>query len=40
ADLIHEVAVLMNADASLSDLSRCIHAHPALSEILLSAAHA
>lgn len=40
ADLIHEVAVLMNANATIAELSRCIHAHPALSEILLAAAHA
>jgi len=38
ADLIHEVSNLMNAGATLDLLADCIHAHPSLSEVLLSAA--
>lgn len=36
--LIHEIAVLMNHGGTLSDLRTVIHAHPTLSELLLSAA--
>lgn len=38
ADLIEEVAVLMNRDATVEDLSQIIHPHPTLSEVLLTAA--
>lgn len=38
ADLIHEVSNLMNAGISIDRLADCIHAHPSLNEILLSAA--
>ena len=37
ADIIHEVVVAMNADASVDTLARSIHAHPTLSEVLHSA---
>ncbi len=40
ADLIHEVAALMNKDAKLSELADIVHAHPTLGEIILNAAHA
>ncbi|MEE0984769.1 MAG: dihydrolipoyl dehydrogenase, partial [Bacteroidaceae bacterium] len=38
ADLIHEAATLMKSGATLHTLADSIHAHPSLSEILLSAA--
>jgi dihydrolipoamide dehydrogenase len=38
ADLIHEAATLMKSGATLHNLADSIHAHPSLSEILLSAA--
>ena len=37
ADLIHEVAALMSKDATLADLQSFVHAHPTLSEILVTA---
>ena len=40
ADLIQEVAALMNKDATLSELADIIHAHPTLGEVILNAAHA
>ena len=40
ADLIQEVAALMNKDAKLSELAEIVHAHPTLGEIILNAAHA
>ncbi|MBP5629312.1 MAG: dihydrolipoyl dehydrogenase [Bacteroidaceae bacterium] len=39
ADLIQEVAALMNKDAKLSELAEIVHAHPTLGEIILNAAH-
>ncbi|MCH5181283.1 MAG: dihydrolipoyl dehydrogenase [Prevotellaceae bacterium] len=39
SDLIHEAVVAMNADVTVAQLGRMIHAHPSLSEILLMAAH-
>lgn len=38
ADLIHEVAVAMNAGTTVKQLAECIHAHPSLSEIVMAAA--
>ncbi len=38
ADIIHEAAMLMRSRSTLADLKHGIHAHPSLSEILLSAA--
>lgn len=38
ADLIHEVAAMMKCRAGLDDLKNMIHAHPTLSEVLMSAA--
>ena len=38
ADLIHEPALLMQHGGTLAELSSTIHAHPALSEVLLDAA--
>ncbi|MBE6309544.1 MAG: dihydrolipoyl dehydrogenase [Bacteroidales bacterium] len=38
ADLIHEVAVLMNKDATIDELKDIIHAHPTLGEVVLMAA--
>lgn len=40
ADLIQEVAVLMNNGGTLADLRDIVHAHPTLSEVVLSAAQA
>ncbi len=40
ADLIQEVAALMNKEATLADLRDIIHAHPTLGEVILSASHA
>ena len=40
ADLIQEVAALMNKDATLADLQDIVHAHPTLGEVILNAAHA
>ena len=37
SDLIHEVAVLMNFDATLAQARQIIHAHPTLSEVLQTA---
>ncbi len=37
SDMIHEVAVMMNLDATVDDLRNIIHAHPTLSEVILSA---
>ena len=39
SDMIHEVAVMMNMNASLSDVRNIIHAHPTLSEVLQAAIH-
>ena len=38
SDLIHEMAVAMNAGAIVTTLKRTVHAHPTLSEILNNAA--
>jgi dihydrolipoamide dehydrogenase len=38
SDLIQEIATLMQFHATVSDLSDCIHAHPTLSEVVMSAA--
>lgn len=38
SDMIHEIAVLMNKDARITDLADMVHAHPSLSEIILAAA--
>lgn len=38
ADIVQEVAVLMNADATLAALADIVHIHPTLSEILHDAA--
>jgi len=40
SDLIHEVAVLMNLGATLSQARDVIHAHPSLSEVLQAAYNA
>lgn len=37
SDMIHEIAAMMNRDCKVSDLADMIHAHPTLSEIILSA---
>ena len=37
ADLIQEVAALMNKDATVGDLKDIIHAHPTLGEVVLTA---
>ena len=36
SDMIHEVAVMMNLGATTQDLRDIIHAHPTLSEVILS----
>ena len=36
SDLIHEIAALMNLNATLDDLRSIIHAHPTLAEIILN----
>ncbi len=38
ADLVQEIAALMNKQATLSDLRDIIHAHPTLGEVILAAA--
>ena len=38
SDLIHEIAVLMNRQGHLSDISNTVHAHPSLSEIVSASA--
>ena len=38
SDLIHELAILMCKGGSVHDISRTIHAHPSLSEIVMTAA--
>ena len=38
ADLIQEVAALMNKDATVEQLAEIVHAHPTLGEVILSAA--
>lgn len=38
SDMIHEIAVLMNQEARITDLADMVHAHPSLSEIILAAA--
>ena len=40
ADLIQEIAALMNKNAKLSELAEIVHAHPTLGEVILNAAHA
>lgn len=40
ADIIQEIAALMNKDATIDDLRDIVHAHPTLGEIVLNAAHA
>lgn len=37
SDIIQEVAALMNKKANISELGQIIHAHPTLSEVILSA---
>ena len=39
ADLIHEVASLMNHNATVAELASTVHAHPTLGEVILDAAH-
>ncbi|MBR1705449.1 MAG: dihydrolipoyl dehydrogenase [Bacteroidales bacterium] len=39
ADLVQEVAALMNRQATLADFQAVIHAHPTLGEVLQAAAH-
>lgn len=39
ADLIQEVAALMNCDKTIDDLKDMVHAHPTLSEVVLSVAN-
>lgn len=39
ADLIQEIAALMNVDATVDELKDIIHAHPTLGEVVLSTAH-
>ena len=38
ADLVQEVVMAMNADATVDTLARSIHGHPTLSEVVLAAA--
>lgn len=38
ADLVQEIAALMNNDATVEDLAQIIHAHPTLGEVILAAA--
>lgn len=38
SDIIQEVAALMNKKATVYELQDIIHAHPTLSEVILSAA--
>lgn len=40
ADLIQEIAALMNKKATLADLRDIVHAHPTLGEVILNASHA
>ena len=40
SDIVQEIAALMNCKASIDDLQSIIHAHPTLTEVLLSAANA
>lgn len=40
ADLIQEIAALMNKNAKLSDLAQIVHAHPTLGEVVMNAAEA
>lgn len=37
SDIIHEITVLMNLNGTIDDLRNTIHAHPTLSEVILSA---
>jgi len=39
ADIIQEIAALMNKDAKLADLRDIVHAHPTLGEVVLNASH-
>ena len=39
ADIVQEIAALMNRKATLEDFQQIIHAHPTLGEVLQSAAH-
>lgn len=39
SDLIHEMAALMNAGATINDTQDIIHAHPTLAEVLQAAIH-
>ena len=39
ADLIHEIAAVMNMGGTLDQMQSVIHAHPTLSEIVQSALH-
>lgn len=38
ADIVQEIAALMNRQATVEELRTIIHAHPTLSEVLLTAA--
>ena len=38
SDIIQEIAAMMNKNGNISELSQIIHAHPTLSEVILSAA--
>lgn len=39
ADIVQEIAALLNKEATLEDLQNIIHAHPTLGEVVQSAAH-
>lgn len=39
SDIVQEIAALMNAKATISELKSVIHAHPGLTEVLQAAAH-
>ena len=39
ADIVQEIAALMNRKATLSEFQAVVHAHPTLTEVLQSAAH-
>lgn len=38
ADMVHEIAALMNVGGKFSQIAEMVHAHPSLSEIILAAA--
>ena len=39
ADIVQEIAALLNKRATLAELQSVIHAHPTLGEVIQSAAH-